>query len=303
MPQDINQDLIDELLLLSKDSDKKLQKNIKKLLDIYSTQKIALSRSQKQNNFFIKQWDKKNILTHEKDVQKDKMLEQQSKMAAMGEMMDAVAHQWKQPLNSLSMISDMLKDDFTKGIVDSKYIDEITQTTQNQIKHMLSTLSEFRTFFRPTKDNVITPFHLQNCIESVQILMKDELIVHNITLYIDIEEDLKVSAEENEVKHLFINLISNSIDAFEEIKKLSRHIYIRAYNENSKIYIEVEDNAGGIPTNVIDDIFKPNITTKKEGKGTGIGLYMSSQIVQKYHGSINVHNSNMGAFFTIQFKK
>jgi phosphoglycerate-specific signal transduction histidine kinase len=81
------------------------------------------------------------------------MLKQQSKMAAMGEMMDAVAHQWKQPLNSLSMMNDMLKDDFKANLVNEAYIDEMTETTHTQIEHMVSTLNEFRTFFRPSKDS------------------------------------------------------------------------------------------------------------------------------------------------------
>ena len=143
-------------------------------------------------------------------------------------------------------------------------------------------------------------FYLEKCIDSVQVLMKDELIIHNLILYIDIEEDLIINGRENEFKHLFINLINNSIDAFEDKEKMkSRDVFIRAYKENSKTYIEFEDNAGGIPEHIIATVFKPNVTTKEAGKGTGIGLYMSSQIVQKHQGKINIHNSKMGAFFTI----
>ena len=299
MSQDINQNLIDALELSAQTADKELQENISKIISIYKEQKKELTKAKKQNDFFIKQWDKRNILAHETNTKKDKMLEQQSKMAAMGEMMDAVAHQWKQPLNAISMMIDMLDDDYNANLVNDAYIKDITQTAHIQINHMLSTLNEFRTFFRPSRDSTLD-FYLQSCIDSVKVLMKDELIIHNIIIYMEIEEDLIIHGRENEFKHLFLNLINNTIDAFEEKKKLaSRHIYIRAYTENSKIYIEFEDNAGGVAEHIIATIFKPNVTTKEEGKGTGIGLYMSSQIVQKHQGKINLHNSNMGALFTI----
>ena len=299
MSRDMNQDLIDALELSAQQSDEELQKNIHKLLNIYQEQKKEISKAKKQNDFFIKQWDKRNILAHETNSKKDKMLEQQSKMAAMGEMMDAVAHQWKQPLNAMSMLVDMLDSDYNDKLVNDAYIEDLTSTAHTQIEHMLSTLNEFRKFFRPSHE-LTTDFYLEKCIDSVQVLMKDELIIHNLILYIDIEEDLIINGRENEFKHLFINLINNSIDAFEDKEKMkSRDVFIRAYKENSKTYIEFEDNAGGIPEHIIATVFKPNVTTKEDGKGTGIGLYMSSQIVQKHQGKINIYNSKMGAFFTI----
>ncbi len=297
MQKDINQNLIDEIVTHSKNSETILHDDIIKLLTIYDAQKKEIKKLKKQNTFFEKQWDNRNIREHEKNAKKDKMLEQQSKMAAMGEMMDAVAHQWKQPLNSISMMSDMLNTDFNDGIVDKKYITEMTYATNIQIEHMVNTLKEFRNFFRPSNDDEHL-FYLSNCITSIQILMKDELLSHNINMNINIEQELSLYGLENEFKHLFLNLIGNSIDAFEEQKE-DKHIYIRAYTENTHIIIEFEDNAGGISQKVIEDVFKPNVTTKKEGKGTGIGLYMSLQIVQKYHGTIDVHNSKLGAFFTI----
>lgn len=298
MQKDINQDFINKIVAKTQNDELVLDEDVLEFLRIYDEQTLEIQKLQKQNNFFTKQWDKRNIKENERDAKKDKLLEQQSKMAAMGEMMDAVAHQWKQPLNSISMMTDMLKSDFDAGIVDKKYIQELTDTTNNQIQHLVNTLNEFRTFFRPSGDDEHL-FYLSECINSVQILMKDELLSHNVNIYLSLESDLTIYGIKNEFKHLFLNLISNSIDAFKETNKKEKDIYIRAYNENSHTYIEVEDNAGGISASVIEDIFKPNVTTKQEGKGTGIGLYMTSQIVQKNHGKINVHNSDMGAFFTI----
>jgi len=297
MEKDINQDLINDIIALSEQNSERLNANIHQLIEIYKQQTQEIQTLLKQNDFFIKQWDKRNILAQEKDVTRDKLLEQQSRLASMGEMIDAIAHQWKQPLNSFSMISDMLKEDFKHDIVDQHYIDDLDATCHLQIDFMVNTLNEFRTFFRPSTQN--ETFFIQDSLDSVQILMKDELLSQNVYLNLQVDKNIKINGNKNEFKHLFINLINNSIDAFNEKKIDVREIFIRCYRENNSLYIEVEDNAGGVDESVLNEIFKPNITTKGEGKGTGIGLYMSSLIVKKNSGSINVHNSENGAFFTI----
>jgi len=294
MKKNINQELINDIVELSQNGDKILHGKIKAFIDIYNDQIKLNEKITKENNFFLKKWDKRNIITDEK---KDKIIEKQSRLAAMGEMIDAVAHQWKQPLNAISMMIDMLKDDFKDGRVDNSYVNDLDVMVRMQIDHMVNTLSEFRNFLRPSTKN--EDFHINTVIQNVQILMRDELISQNLHINLDIDEDIKIFGNKNEFKHLFINLINNSIDAFNEQNISIRELYIRCYKKHTDIYIEVEDNAGGIPTNIINHIFKPNVTTKAEGKGTGIGLYMSSQIVTKNHGNINVRNSKMGAFFTI----
>jgi len=270
------------------------------LVKLYTQQKRKNSSLKKINQDIMGKIDKRTVKVNAASSKKDVMLTQQSKMAAMGEMMDAVAHQWKQPLNSISMMSDMLKDDFKDGLVDEEYIDEMTETTQMQIAHMVNTLSEFRNFFRPAQDS--KDFQVSECIDSVQILMKDELLKNTINLTIDIQDDITIFGQINEFKHLFLNLLSNSIDAFNEKEISNREITIRSFIERESGVIEFEDNANGIPVHVIADIFKPNVTTKVNGKGTGIGLYMSSQIVQKHNGIIGVNNVNSGALFKITLK-
>jgi len=227
-----------------------------------------------------------------------KKFEQQAKMAAMGEMMDAVAHQWKQPLNALSLMSDLLKDDFKEGNVTHGYIEEMTNDTQTQISHMVTTLEEFRSFFRPTKE--ASSFGIKRCLQSVLLLVNDEFIQNNINIHIQSNDELLIHGVENEFKHLILNIINNAKDAFNERNIEKRDIYINFYKEDNHINIEIEDNAGGIPEEVIHDIFKPEITTKEEGKGTGIGLYMSTQIAQKLNGSLSVSNTGNGACFFLE---
>lgn len=271
-----------------------------KLIAVYHEQNKKITRIEKNNTSFLKQVDRRTVVQHEISTMKDKMLSQQSKMAMMGDMMDSVAHQWKQPLNSLTMLNDMLVDDFKDDSVDEAYIADMTETSHMQIKHMVDTLGEFRTFFRPSKE--MADFTIGECIDSVEILIKDELIKNNIVITKDISEEITIHGLLNEFKHVFLNLLSNSKDAFNEKEVQNKEIKISCYKKDSLAIIEFQDNAQGIPNHVIASIFKPNVTTKTDGKGTGIGLYMSSQIVEKHNGTIGVKNNDTGAIFTISIK-
>jgi len=225
-----------------------------------------------------------------------KRYEQQAKMAAMGEMMDAVAHQWKQPLNALSMMGELLLDDYENDLVDKAYIENLLQDSQIQIDHMVNTLNEFRNFFRPKQEK--ENFGIKRCIQSVMLLVKDEFIKNNINISIQNEDELLLYGIENEFKHLVLNIINNAKDAFNERNIKERNIFIDFYIKNDFIYIDIKDSAGGISLHVIDDIFKPEVTTKEEG--TGIGLYMSSQIAQKLNGTLSVKNIDNGACFSLK---
>lgn len=229
----------------------------------------------------------------------EKVLQQQSKMAAMGEMMDAVAHQWKQPLNALSLYSDLIKGDFETGKIDESYIKQYCDDTHLQISHMVNTLDEFRTFFRPNKIN--ENFNLYDIIESVLLLTKDEFLKHSINVEIDNQHDIVIHGSANEFKHLILNIINNAKDAFHDMEIQNKKIIIRLSCTGNTNKLEIEDNAGGIPKNILPHIFKANVTSKSEGKGTGIGLYMSAQIAQKHAATLSVVNQNDGACFTVTF--
>jgi len=231
-------------------------------------------------------------------IVQDKALEQQTKMAAMGEMMDAVAHQWKQPLNAISLYNSLLKSDFHDDIVDQDYITNFLDNTTMQINHMVNTLDEFRRFFRDNQN--VERVNIRRSIESLQRLIKDDFLKNHINIELNVSNSSEIDIKENEFKHLILNIVNNSKDAFNENNIQKRTIKITTKNINKNdILIEFEDNAGGIPSHIIDDIFKPNVTTKSLDKGTGIGLYMTTQIVKKYHGVLSVKNSKNGAIFSL----
>jgi len=282
------QTLIDDILELSQECNNGLREKIELLLETYHAE--GSTREQLLEQRVIEEMNKRQ--------EREKVLQSQAKMAAMGEMMDAVAHQWKQPLNALSMYSDLLRMDFKAGEVTDIYIEKFVNDIQDQINHMVTTLSEFRTFFRPDKEP--EPFGLKRCTQSVMLLIHDEMLRNNITIVVESQREIIITGVENEFKHLLLNLLSNAKDAFLERDTKERTIYIRFYKRDKHVYVEVEDTAGGVPEAIIDEIFKPNFTTKGEGKGTGVGLYMSTQIVQKMHGSITVENTNNGALFRLK---
>lgn len=236
--------------------------------------------------------------------EKEGLLKEQSRMAAMGEMIDAIAHQWKQPLNAISMAADMIRSEKTDNEdLLPKYVEanEMSDIIHHQIEHMTTTLSEFRSFFRENKQSA--DFSLEACIESVKVLLKDELIKNTIDIQQADQKDIMINGYENEFKHLLLNLINNAKDAFNE-RKVKHRIIAIGYNETEHhIVIQVVDNAGGIPEHMMKDIFHPNVTTKAAKDGTGIGLYMSSQIAQKHHGKLSVQNTKNGARFTLTIKK
>ncbi len=236
---------------------------------------------------------------HELRLEQQEMLMQQSKMAMVGEMMDSVAHQWKQPLNALMLYSELIRNDFEEGIVDKAYVEEFRKNLQVQIDHMVNTLDEFRSFFRPNKERV--HFKLIDVVNSALFLAKDDILKNRILVKTNRQDEIELYGYPNEFKHLILNIINNAKDAFIEHNIQQRLITINLIASEHGDRLEICDNAGGVPEAVIDTIFEANVTTKEEGKGTGIGLYMSQQIAQKHQAKITVENRNGGACFIVTF--
>jgi len=242
----------------------------------------------------------------EKNRIQEKKLIQQSKLAAMGEMMDAIAHQWKQPINTIKVVVSGIEVQKDFGTLTDEYLFKVIQNVYSQVDHLTETIDEFRKFFRPNQPREIV--NIKNAIESVNILMKDTLVSNQIKIKIDGDDLIEYKLIATEFKHIFINLINNAKDAFlEESTKYkkdsnicnkldstcnhtNRKIIFNIFIENNLLKITVTDNAGGIPQYIIGDIFKVNLTTKEDGKGTGVGLYLVTQILNKLDGTIDVEN-------------
>ncbi len=238
--------------------------------------------------------------------EKDSILAQQAKMAAMGEMLENIAHQWRQPLSVISTASTglQLQIEINNTINKQDVLDTVTNI-HKQTLHLSKTIDDFRNFFNPNK--IKLEFDIKTSIEKTLYLIKSKQKTKNVTIIEEIQST-NIFALENELIQVLLNIFNNAIDAF-DIQSTKNLIFINANKEKEYLTIEIKDNAGGIKTKIIDRIFEPYFTTKHKSQGTGIGLYMSNEIITKHlHGSINVINksytydniSYTGAAFTIR---
>jgi PAS domain S-box-containing protein len=227
--------------------------------------------------------------------QKDQMLLHQSKLAAMGEMIGAIAHQWRQPLNALNINIQNLDDDFEDGLIDKQFIDNFIETNSQTIQFMSKTIDDFRNFYtiKKIKEN----FSVKKAIKETVTMQSAQLNHHNINLIIE-GTDFKIEGYQSEFKQVILNLVNNAKDAI--VEKGIEHGEIKIIIDKNQILFK--DNAKGIDKEIIERIFEPYFTTKEQGKGTGIGLYMSKIIIEEnMGGKLSVKNNSHGAIFTIEF--
>ena len=236
---------------------------------------------------------------------KDNLLYQQSRMAAMGEMLENIAHQWRQPLSVISTASSGVKAQIDFDMIKIEEISDSMNHINNSVQHLSQTIDDFRDFFKP--DKVKNEFHMNTIVEKTFKLIKSQFKTANIILVKNIEE-ISFFGLENELIQVLINVLNNARDELVNKEKDERLLFIDITKENKNVKISIKDNAGGISKNIINDIFKSHFTTKQESNGTGVGLYMSKTIIEEHmHGSIhvdNVHfeyqgNSHYGALFQI----
>ena len=221
-------------------------------------------------------------------IQKENILNHQSKMAAMGEMLENIAHQWRQPLSLISTAATgaKLKKDF-KQLSDEEFY-ETMNIINNSAQHLSNTIDDFRNFFN--NDKQITTFDINVPIEKVLYLVNSKLKNREIKI-IKNSEKINISGLSNEFIQVLLNIINNTLDAFKENDYKNKFIFIDAQKKDHKLILKIKDNAGGIKEDIITRIFEPYFTTKHKSQGTGIGLYMSTEIIKKHmNGNLSVSN-------------
>ena len=233
------------------------------------------------------------------------ILHQQSKMAAMGEMIGNIAHQWRQPLSIITTASSGIVLQKEMGILTDDFFMDALKKINSSAQHLSKTIDDFRNFFDPNKSK--SKIYLEDVFTktidliSAQFSAKDINIIKNI-------ENIELNSYENELIQALINILNNSRD--ELIKKPieeEKYIFIDVYKADNKVNIIIKDNAGGINEEYIDKIFEPYFTTKHKSQGTGIGLYMTEEIIVKHlEGEIFVENKefvfNDKEYFGASFK-
>lgn len=237
---------------------------------------------------------------------KDKMLLQQTKMAAMGEMIGNIAHQWRQPLNIISTTTTGIKLKVDFGRLDLQELKNDLDQVNNTVQHLSKTIDDFRNFFKSEKE--MKYFSIKACIEKNLKLLEGMFKVHNIEVVFDFTEDCVIQNYENEFIQAILNILNNSKDALMH-QNSERYIFIEITKTKTSVVLTILDNGGGIKEEVIMKIFEPYFTTKHKSNGTGIGLYMTHQIIhQSMRGEIEACNKTFtynqnkykGALFTIR---
>jgi len=231
---------------------------------------------------------KVSIQRHIKENQKQyELLAQKTKLAAMGEMLENIAHQWRQPLSVIETASSSIEMYKEMDILNDKFLDEMVGTISTSAQHLSHTIEDFRDFFKPDKQQTV--FNIKDSMQKTFNLLKLQLKAKNITVVQEIKE-IQIKGFERELLQVLLNIINNAKDALENVDK-ERYIFIEIYEENNNAVIKIKDNAGGIQKEIIERIFEPYFTTKHQSQGTGIGLYMSQEIISRHmKGVITVDN-------------
>ncbi|OCL82081.1 sensor histidine kinase [Arcobacter porcinus] len=311
MAKMINQNI--SFISVNIEQNEALIKNATKVLENIESGNLGTRLTQNTNDTSLNELKNKinNVIGNlENRIQKEikhrlkqeQILIQQSKLAAMGEMIGNIAHQWRQPLSQISAIHMNMKvtykfDKFTKEYLENK-IDEANKLTQ----YMSQTIDDFRNFFKPQGEKEL--FSIEKACKDTYFIVESTLKYHNIETIFDIKDDINILAYKNEFSQVILNLINNAKDILIERDIEKPKIEIEIKNGIKYAIIKIKDNAGGVDKNNIDKIFDPYFTTRYQTQGTGIGLYMAKNIIERnMKGFINVKNSDIGAIFTVKVAK
>ena len=260
-----------------------------------------VSQTSKELEEINKTLEEKIKIEVEKSREKDQALIQQSKLAQMGEMIAMIAHQWRQPLGAITAAANDLILKITFGKYDAKYFDKKLKNITDLSQHLSKTIDDFRGFYKKDKEKI--EILLSDIVKDVLNIVAVSIKNKNIEIITEFHSDKKVYTYPNEVRQVVLNLIKNAEDILLEKGVKNPYIKIKTFDIENNSCLEVSDNGGGVPKNIIDKIFDPYFSTKTKKDGTGLGLYMSKIIIEEHcNGTLSVSNSEEGAIFRIEFK-
>ena len=235
--------------------------------------------------------------------EKDELMVHQSRQAAMGEMLESIAHQWRQPLNVIGLASSKIDLGHKLKTLDDATFNDSMETIYFNINYMSNTIDDFRSFIHPNQEKM--NFSPKKSFEEVVKILGAQLQHNHIKYEISAEQDIQIYGIKNEFQQAIVIMINNSIDAIKsQIDKSIKREYkisIDISKESNYVVIHLKDNGGGIKEDIIHSIFTAYFTTKFASQGTGIGLYIVQGIIQdRMHGTVEVENVIDGCCFTIK---
>lgn len=229
-------------------------------------------------------------------IKQREIIYHQNKLASMGEMIENISHQWKQPLTQLSFIIMAIKTAFNHNKLSLEYLENKTEEASNQLRFMSNTITDFSNFLSLKKEK--ESFFIVDEINRVISLIQDSFTFFSITLEVNCDENHLLRNYKGELSHVIFNLLNNAKDAFSKKKIKNAKIIINIKKDENNLFIFIEDNAGGVNPKIEKKIFEPYFTTKENG--LGIGLYMSKKIIEEsILGKLTYENKENGAKFCI----
>ena len=232
------------------------------------------------------------------------LLAQKTKLVAMGQMLENIAHQWRQPLSLITISASGIKIKKELDLLEDDFLLSSLNTIENSAYHLSETIEDFRDFFKPDREKSL--FSMNSALDKTFKLLQIQLDNKQIKVIRNVD-DLSITGFEREFLQVLLNIFKNAMDALESIPN-EKYIFVDIYKEDTSLIIKIKDNAGGIKEDIIKRVFEPYFTTKHQSQGTGIGLYMSEEIITKHmDGVLEVENTSyefegenfIGALFII----
>jgi C4-dicarboxylate-specific signal transduction histidine kinase len=273
----------------------KLEKKVQELAEALALRKQAEDQL-RSLNAELEQRIEREV---ENNRAKDRILMHQARLAAMGEMLSNIAHQWRQPLNNISLIVQNLQIEFEKGVLTAASCREYVEECIKFLMYMSSTIDNFSALYQPDYDRQL--FDLYHTVSETISLVREELESHGITIKLVKECDSTVNGFKKEFSLVLLNIIQNAKEAIMSRQPAVPFVEIVCSKKGESALVRVKDNGGGIPSEIMDKIFDPYFTIKFKAQGVGMGLYMSKMIIEKHMGGrIYARNSSSGAELTIE---
>ena len=261
-------------------------------------QMLELEKAREQLQAQAASLEEANLKLKQVDREREQTLMQQSRLAAMGEMLGNISHQWRQPLNVLGLILQNLQLTYAREMLTKEYLDKSVARARELIAHMSQTIDDFRNYLSPEKAR--STFDVTAVVEKAVAILGESL--QGVQLDLEKPEKLvTVEGYRNEYAQALINILMNARDALRERATAQPRIMVKVTMQGDRSVVTIADNAGGIAQDVIGKIFDPYFTTKGPDKGTGIGLFMCKTLIERnMNGSLTVRNTPDGAEFRIE---
>ena len=246
------------------------------------------------------------VLTSGEDItevrDQERQLLMHTRQAQMGEMISMIAHQWRQPLTSISAVTTQIKFDIALDKLNHDTLLEKADKIEKQILHLSDTITDFQNYFKPDKDK--ERITLKELFEKLRHLIDPTLLSNEIEMSYLVETPVSIETHVNEVLQVLLTLVKNSQEVFSERSVVNAKISIDTEDQGDNVAIFYHDNGGGIREEIIDEIFMPYFSTKKAKQGTGLGLYMAKTVIEEHcNGEVYVNNEDGGILFTILLPK